>query len=187
MREHFAQTVQFARIRAREPHRVRTARAVGQYEFFDEQHKVVAGLRIVDVHRPADRAVGAGFRFFARKHRVQYRRWLAGVLRRDFANITDAVTHDFGQNRTRAGRGHGAVAQFNRVLLLARCFCQRVEFHIQPCGVLATHVHRQGFGQCAQTARVIAIDPAFKRLGVVVQMADEYGKVARRVLHHVCP
>jgi len=47
-------------IVAEEPHRVRARLAVGQGDFLQAQHEVLARGRILDVHRPGQRAVGAG-------------------------------------------------------------------------------------------------------------------------------
>src|SRR5207302_203709 len=56
-RQDLAQAVERPRVFAREPHRVGPRDPVGQGDFFQAQHEIVAGARVEHVHGPGHRAV----------------------------------------------------------------------------------------------------------------------------------
>ena len=137
-RQQLGQAVERAGVVAGEPDRVRARHAVGQGDFLEAENEVLAGRRVEDVHRPRERAVGAGFRLLAAEHGVEHRR---RSLALEGAEALDAVLDQSCHRRDH--RGHAlpfAVRREGHVeALVAGRLCQRFELQRQPAVVVGTH------------------------------------------------
>ena len=159
---------------AGQPHRVGAGDAVGQGDFLEAEHELFAGGRIDDVHRPGQRAVGAGLRLVAAEHGVDDRRRIVAL---EGAKLFAAVADDLGHRRDHAGHQLLFAVRRERhvVGFVADGLGQHVELELEPAAIVGAHVHRQRLGDGTEAARLIgAIDPDFERhFLAILDMPDE--------------
>ena len=188
-REDPRESVQRARVMAREPDRIRARRAVGKLDLLQAQDELVAGRGVDHIHRPRERAVGAGARLVHAEHVVQHRRARRTLERaQPLAAPADHLRH---RGNHAGNLAHLAVRRETHLeRIVADGAREGVELHAQPFAIVRAHVHGERLGHGAEPARLLAsVDPHLERecAPAFLHLADEEREPAERRLDHVRP